>query len=132
MGSQLIELYTVLYSLFHDLNTFLSWFLIRDCGNVNSPKKHVPSGTKISCKKKIRKGNFQMCLSLSFYNYRIVFKVRISSPLQVDGSIRKETRTRRPRIQFESFPCETLHCKLCPCAFILYTSLNYITAKYSK
>ena len=47
-----------------------------------------------------------MCLCLSFHNYKIVFKIRISSPLQtllVDGSNRKETRPRRPRIQFENF-----------------------------
>ena len=30
----------------------------------------------------ISQENFQMCLSFSFYNYKIVFKVRISYPLQ--------------------------------------------------
>ena len=58
-------------------------------------------------------------LSLFFHNYKIIFKVRISSPLQtklIDGSNRKETRPRRPRIQFENFPCETFPCNmsLCP------------------
>ena len=38
--------------------------------------------TGISCKNKIRKENFQMCLSLSFNNYKIGFKIRITSPLQ--------------------------------------------------
>ena len=33
-----------------------------------------------------------MCLSHSFHNYKIVFKVRISSQL-IDGSNRKETLT---------------------------------------
>ena len=52
-------------------------------------------GTGISRKEKLRKEN-----------YKIVFKVRISSPLQtylVDSSDRIETRPRRPRIQFEKF-----------------------------
>ena len=31
------------------------------------------SGTGISSKEKNRKGNFQMCLSLIFHNYKIVF-----------------------------------------------------------
>ena len=61
-----------------------------------------------------------MSLSISFHNYKIVFKVRISSPLQtliVDGSNRKETRPRRPRIQFENFSCETFLCKMSLCPF---------------
>ena len=60
-------------------------------------------GTGISHKEKLRKKKFQMCLYLSFYNYKIVFKVGISSPLQTqfklfDSSNRKETRPRRQRI----------------------------------
>ena len=41
-----------------------------------------PPGTGISCKEKTCKEIFQMCLSLSFHNYKFVFKVRISSPPQ--------------------------------------------------
>ena len=33
------------------------------------------------CKEKIRKENVQMCLSLSFQKFKILFKDRISSPL---------------------------------------------------
>ena len=58
----------------------------------------------MSCKEKIRKENFQICLSLSFHYNKIEIKVRISSPLQtylVDVSNRKETYPRRPQIQFE-------------------------------
>ena len=40
------------------------------------------NGTGISCKENIRKENFQMRLSLSFHNNKIVFKVQIFSPLQ--------------------------------------------------
>ena len=40
------------------------------------------NSTGISCKEKIRKDNFQMCLSLSFHDYKIVFKDRISTPLK--------------------------------------------------
>ena len=42
----------------------------------------IIGGTGISCKEKNRKENFKMNVSLSFHNYKIVFKVRISSPLQ--------------------------------------------------
>ena len=42
----------------------------------------ISLGTGKSCKEKTHKENFQMCLSLIFYNYKFVFKVRISSPLQ--------------------------------------------------
>ena len=59
-----------------------------------------------------------MCISLIFHNQKTVFKVRISFPLQtylVDGSNRKETRPRRPRIQFENFPSETFPCKMSLC-----------------
>ena len=61
----------------------------------------IKRGTGISRKEKLCKENFQMCLSLSFHNYKIVFKVRISSPLQtqlVGSSNRKETRSRLSRI----------------------------------
>ena len=44
--------------------------------------KGCKKGTGISRIEKLRKENFQMCLSLSFHNYKIDFKVRISSPLQ--------------------------------------------------
>ena len=42
----------------------------------------IIGGTGISCKEKICKKIFKMCVSLSFHNNKIVFKVRISSHLQ--------------------------------------------------
>ena len=36
----------------------------------------LAKGTGISCKEKIRKENFQTCLSLIFHNYKIIYKVR--------------------------------------------------------
>ena len=82
-------------------------------------------GTGISCKEKICIANFQMGLSLSFNNYKIVFKVRISSPLLtwlVNGPNRKETRPRRPRIQIENL--ETLPCKMSLCLIDLFDTLQ--------
>ena len=68
-----------------------------------------------------------MGLSLSFNYYKIVFKVRISSPLLtwlVNGPNRKEIRPRRPRIQFENFPTETLPCKMSLCLMDLLDTLQ--------
>ena len=47
--------------------------------NIPSRISYKLKGTGMSCKEKIRKENFQMFLSLSFNNYKIVFKVRIFS-----------------------------------------------------
>ena len=48
-----------------------------------SNKEDITDGTGISRKEKLRKENYQMSsLSPSFHNYKIVVKVRISSPLQ--------------------------------------------------
>ena len=61
---------------------------------------------------------FKCVFYLSFHNYKIVFKVRISYPLQiklVDGSNRKETRPRRPRIQFEKLYFQVVLCKMSLC-----------------
>ena len=68
-----------------------------------------------------------MFLSLSFHNYKSVFKVRISSPLQtllVNGSNRKETHPRRVRIKNENFPGETFPCKMSLCLYLYIYKVN--------
>ena len=41
-------------------------------------------GTGIACKEKNRRESFQMCLSLSLHNYKVVLKVRISFILKLN------------------------------------------------
>ena len=109
-------LFTISETIINDVSDFVKPIeLTLEC-KANLSFICIILGTGIS-----RKENFQMCLSLSFHNYKIVFKVRISSPLQtylVDGFNRKETRPRRPRIQFENFPGETFPCKTSLCHYI--------------
>ena len=75
-------------------------------------------GTGISCKQ-----IFQMCLSLTFHIYKIVFKVRISSPLQtylVYGSNRKETRPQATTNPVLKKTCKTFPFKMSLCPHLLY------------
>ena len=60
---------------------FQKEIIIKNLPQLHPLKVSKIFGTGISCKEKIRKEHFQICLSLSFYIYKIVFKVRISSPL---------------------------------------------------
>ena len=58
---------------------------------------------------KICKENFKMCLSLSFHNYKIVFKVRISSP------IGKKPALGNHESSLNIFLAKLFHAR-CPCA----------------
>ena len=81
-------------------------------------------GTGISFNEKICRENFQMFLSLSFHNKKIVFKIWVSSPLQawlVDDSDGKETHPRWWRIKFKNFPCITFPCKMSLCQLFLFS-----------
>ena len=89
------------------------------------------------------KENFQMCLSISFHNYKIVFKVRIVLFFKLNQlivPIGKKPAPRRPRIQFENIICKLSFARCiihmpskCECVTVLKLFLKSIPSyKYIK